>query len=333
MHCIICRLWVLLCAFLNAHHEVCANALAAAKRPEAKAVIDRLLETKQEKDKLVWWTSDAQGVTHSRGDVLAIETTALAAYAMTKARYQTDTAHKALAWLVANKDSYGTWHSTQATVAGMRALLAGTGDTGGVEGTVNVTVAANGQLAKELTITPETSDVYRLISLREMVKKGTNTVALEASGKGDLAYQIVATHYIPWAGEPRPSQQEMSIDVAYDTTTLKANDILTAKVTVRYNRPGVARMTIVDLGIPPGFEVQTAAFDKLKAQGVIQRYALTGRQVILYFETIPSGQPVVFDYQLRAKFPVKVKTPASVVYQYYEPELRDEAEPVELRVM
>jgi len=312
---------------------VCANALAAARRPEAKAVIDRLLETKQEKDKLVWWTSDAQGVTHSRGDVLAIETTALAAYAMTKARYQTDTAHKALAWLVANKDSYGTWHSTQATVAGMRALLAGTGDTGGVEGTVNVTVAANGQLAKELTITPETSDVYRLISLREMVKKGTNTVALETSGKGDLAYQIVATHYIPWAGEPRPSQQEMSIDVAYDTTTLKANDILTAKVTVRYNRPGVARMTIVDLGIPPGFEVQTAAFDKLKTAGVIQRYALTGRQVILYFETIPSGQPVVFDYQLRAKFPVKVKTPASVVYQYYEPELRDEAEPVELRVM
>jgi len=312
---------------------VCANALAAAKRPEAKDLLKRLVETKQEKDKLVWWTSDAQGVTHSRGDVLAIETTALAAYAMTKARYQSDTAHKALAWLVANKDSYGTWHSTQATVHGMRALLGGTGATGGVEGTVNVTIAANGALAKELTITPETSDVYRLISLREMVKEGANTVALETSGEGDLAYQIVATHYIPWAGEPRPSQQEMTIDVAYDTTTLKANDLLTAKVTVRYNRPGVARMTIVDLGIPPGFEVQTEAFDKLKAAGVIQRYALTGRQVILYFETIPSGQPVVFDYQLRAKFPVKVKTPASVVYQYYEPELRDEAEPVELRVM
>jgi len=312
---------------------LCANAMVAAKRPEANDLLERLLGMKQEKDKLVHWASTAQGVTHSSGNVLEIETTAIAAYALLKAHRHTDVAHKALAWLVANKDSFGTWHSTQATIHGMRALLLGAGATGGVEGEVNVTISANGKLAKELKITPETSDVFRLISLREMVRRGKNTVALETSGKGDLAYQIVATHYIPWPTEQPPAEKEIAIDLRYDTTTLKKNDVLTCHVAVRYNRPGAAQMTIVDLGIPPGFQVLPETFETLKSKGVIQRYAMTGRQVILYFATIPSGKPVAFSYQLRAKFPVKVKTPRSVVYQYYEPDLRDIAAPVELNVL
>ena len=67
---------------------------------------------------------------------------------------------------------------------------------------------------------------------------------------GDLDYQIVATHYVPWRDGPQ-AEREMTIDVRYDTTTLKKGDVVTCRVTVRYNRPGTAHMTIVDLGIPP----------------------------------------------------------------------------------
>jgi len=42
---------------------------------------------------------------------------------------------------------------------------------------------------------------------------------------------------------------------------------------------------------------------------------------------------VEFTWRLRAKFPVKVKTPRSTVYQYYEPDVRDETQPVELHVL
>jgi hypothetical protein len=55
--------------------------------------------------------------------------------------------------------------------------------------------------------------------------------------------------------------------------------------------------------------------------------------VTLYFDSIPGdGIPVTFEYELRAKFPVKAQAPASVAYQYYEPEIRDESEPVLLTV-
>ena len=312
---------------------LCANALAAADCiSDAKPILRRLEAMKIEKDKTAHWTSASEGVTHSRGRSLDIETTALVAYAMIRTKVYSDTVEKALTWLVEKKDSFGTWHSTQATIHGMRALLAGTGSTGGVEDDMNVTVTANGKVAKELKITPETSDVFRLVSLRPFVREGENAVALEAAGEGSVAYQIVARHYVPWPREKTAARQALMIDVRYDATTVKKNDILTCHVAVQYNRPGVAMMTIVDLGIPPGFKVQTDVFEDLKRRGTIQRFSVTGRQVILYFDRISQGRPVKFSYRLKAKFPVRAKTPATVAYQYYEPELRAQAAPIILTV-
>jgi len=310
-----------------------AAAFAAADRDgDARSVLDRLDGLKVTEGETVHWQSSSEGVTYGGGDALAVETTAVIAQAMLASGAHTQTAHKALAWLVEHKDPRGTWFSTQATVQAMRALLAGTGAGGGVEGTVNVTVAVNGEVAQELEITPETADVFRLVDLRPFLKEGANTVALEASGRGNLAYQVVATHHIPWEGTGEPEDKPLAIEVAYDRTLLEADDLLGCEVKVRYNRPGAAMMTIVDLGVPPGFEVLTEAFDRLKSDGVIQRYSLTGRQVILYFDRIDGGVPVVFRYQLRAKFPVRAQAPGATAYQYYEPEVRDETRPVEITV-
>jgi len=310
--------------------------VAGDRSADAKELIKRLDGMKTEDGEMVHWTSRSEGVTCSRGNALDIETTALVAYAMLKSNQHTSVAHKALAWLVEQKDCRGTWHSTQATVHAMRALLAGTGPGGGVEEDVHVTITANGEVAKELTITPDTSDVFRLIDLRPFVRSGRNKVALETSGKGNLAYQMVGTHYLPWEQSIRTEgtvPDALSIDVQYDATQVSKNDLLTCNVSVRYNRPGTAQMTIVDLGIPPGFQVQTDGLQAFKGQGAIERYSLAGRQIILYIREIQSGKPLQFSYKLRAKFPVKAKTPVSRAYQYYEPEVKAEAKPVVLTVL
>ncbi len=311
---------------------LCANTLVAGKHSRANSLLEKLGELKVVEGEKAHWTSAAEGVTHSRGRVLDIESTALAACAYIRGNYDFATINQALAWLVEMKDPRGTWHSTQATVLAMRALLAGTGPAGRTQGETHVTVTANGKVGKELTITPETGDVFHLVSLREFIQEGGNTVALEAAGESNLAYQIVATHHLPWREERVRPEKEISIDLGYDTTELGANDILTCRVSVRFNRLGTARMTIIDLGIPPGFEVITDAFEDLKKNGRIERYSTTGRQVILYLRELPGRTPFDFAYSLRAKYPVKVKTPPSQVYQYYEPDLRDEADPVELTV-
>ncbi|MBN1887911.1 MAG: hypothetical protein JW850_07960 [Thermoflexales bacterium] len=47
------------------------------------------------------------------------------------------------------------------------------------------------------------------------------------------------------------------------------------------------------------------------AQGVIARYELTGRQIIVYLEDFTAETPVAFSYRLRARFPMRAQTPPS----------------------
>lgn len=312
---------------------LCANALVAGGHTEARGLLERLDAMKTEEGDLTWWTSTGEGVTFSAGDTLTIETTALAAYAYQEGDYRIDTAHRALAWLIEKKAPNGTWYSTQATVHAMRALLRGTGDSGDVGDAVDLTVAVNGGPAEELTITRDDADVHRLISLRDQIRKGWNKVSIGVGGTGNLAYQIVATHYLPWSESRREETEEaLSIDLEYDTVDLETDDLLTCRVRVEYGGAGAASMAIVDLGIPPGFELLPEAFEEMLAAERIERYSATARQVILYFREIESGRPVEFEYRMRAKYPLEVKTPQSAVYPYYEPSVRDETESVVLKV-
>ena len=312
---------------------LCVNGLIAGQRSaEAAGVLEWLHGFRQSAEGLIHWTSSARGATFSRGAVLDIETTALAALAYLKAGYAIDDAHRALAWLITRKDPRGTWHSTQATVLALRALLLGAEQTATPSVPVTIAVTVNDAEPELIRITPETSDIVHLLDLRHKVKPGANRVIVALEGDGRFAYQATATHYAPWQPRAEPVGKELTIDLAYDRTRLEADDLLIASVTVQYNRAGVAAMTIVDLGIPPGFSLVADSLEKHRASGVIERFSATARQVIIYFRELPGGEPVGFDVAFRARYPVKVKTAAGKVYQYYEPELRDETEPVEIEV-
>ncbi|MCS6859861.1 MAG: hypothetical protein NZT92_06030 [Abditibacteriales bacterium] len=91
-------------------------------------------------------------------------------------------------------------------------------------------------------------------------------------------------------------------------------------------------MVIVDLGIPPGFEVQPGDLEELVGGKKIQKFSLTGRQIIVYIEKLHPRETLTFEYRLRAKFPLKAKTPKSAAYEYYTPNIRSESKPVEMTV-
>ncbi len=311
-----------------------ANALVAQQDPRAAQVLQWLGARATRDGTRAYWTSEGEGATHSRGSVLDIETTALAAYALVQGTQALELSHAALRWLIEQKDPQGTWHSTQATVHSLRALLAASDPADDSGETLFVTVAVNGEAAAELEIAPASRDVLRLVSLRGRLRAGSNQIALESAGGGSLSYQLVASHYLPWAERaPAPApEQALSITVQYDSSELPASDLLGCQVDVRWNHAAPAAMVMLDLGIPPGFELLPEAFTQLQAEGVIEKFQLTGRQAILYLRGLRQDKPLRFRYQLRALYPVKVKTPRSEAWLYYQPEVRGQAEPVELRV-
>jgi hypothetical protein len=311
---------------------LCANALVAYDNEDMSTTraFEKLMETKVEENGAIFWKSEIPTFTHARGKGADIEATALVAGALIKSGRYSEVTNKVLTYLVRSKDPNGTWGSTQGTILALRALLASLkGSAEDIDATV--TVRINGTEAESFRVTPENSDVMRLVDLKEFTQKGENEVELRFEGQGSSLYEIVTKYYLPWARGVPPSEELLSIEVDYDKTELQTDDLVTCGVKIRNNRPGIAHMVIVDLGIPPGFDVQTPDLNELVGRE-IERYSLTGRQVIIYLDQVEGGHPVEFSYRLKAKFPIRAKTPTSRVYEYYNPEIGSLEQPIEMVV-
>jgi hypothetical protein len=107
---------------------------------------------------------------------------------------------------------------------------------------------------------------------------------------------------------------------------------VTATVTLTNNTAGDLMMVIADLGVPPGFDLDTEDLDALVAAGTFRRYEPAGRQVIVYFDQLVPGPPVVFGYDLIAHNPMRGEAPSSTAYLYYDPTVRTTARPIPLLV-
>lgn len=270
--------------------------------------------------------SSGAGAMYSRGQCLDIETTALSALAMMKANPYSDTAQKALTWLSEQKDQHGTWRSTQATILAMKALIAGTGETNkGSDEPVTVQVLVNRQSAGSIEVAAEQRDLLHTIDLTAYLHPGENNVRLTKDQADELPYRFIGTYWIPQTTAEAPAQKELEIQVDYDRERLAVDDTLRCSVQVTRRSDTPMSMAIIDLGVPPGFRVDPSAFKQLVASGVLAKYELTANQCILYVRSIARERPIRFTYELKALYPIRAQIPSSSVYEYYQPENRDQA--------
>jgi len=331
-----------------------ANALAAADlkdggklSPGTLSVLDRLAAMAQRDGSTAFWKSGVATFMGAEGQTGSIETTALAAFVFLRAGEQPDLANAALTYLIQQKDSFGTWHSTQATVLSLKALIQ-TLRSGAEKIDASVTVTLNDGQTRTVKVTPENFDVVQVVTFDDVNPGRENTVALDVTGEGSLMYQVSGAYYLPWDvlgkyPDAVPAEELVTIGVAYDRAELAVNDTVTVKVKVALNEPGgKAESALIDLGLPPGFTVEADDLAALVARyndtpedhafAKIERYELTGRQILVYITNLQAGQPLEFSYRLRARFPLSAQTPASSAYDYYNPEVQGEALPQRLVV-
>lgn len=303
-------------------------------RDFAREAVALLLQARVETTDQVYWRSEETAV-YATGESASIETTGLATQALLKWGATPEVARKALQYLTAKKDARGNWGTTQATIMALRALLLAT-EKGSADVRGAVEVLVNGKPARRLDLTEENNDLLHQLIFRDIEESGPNTVEIRFQGKGGLAYQVVGRYFLPW--DEKPDLEPMTIDVAYDRTRLAQGDLAEATVKVRNNLPKSANMVMVDLGIPPGFDLLAedleSAREKTAAQktGHLEKFSLTSTQAILYFDSFAPGQTVVLKYRLRAKYPIRARTFSSRVYQYYDPGVQSVARPIELVV-
>jgi uncharacterized protein YfaS (alpha-2-macroglobulin family) len=316
----------------------------AADLKQDRAWTDRMLGSlankATEREKVAFWPVGGERTPmHAHGDMAELETTALAAQALIKWGRNATLATKALQFLTEKKDAFGNWQSTQATILALKAFLLSQqqGTAADTEGTISV--AINGQQVREIAITKDNNDLMHQIDLKQFTATGRNQIELRYTGKGSLLYQIVGRYYKPWERKLNAPIEPLSIDVKYDRTKLEQDDIASATVTVKNNLRQSANMVMIDLGIPPGFEVLAEDFQDLIGANVndkfghLTKFTVTAKQATLYLDGLRAGQSMTIKYRLKAKYPIKAKTFASKVYEYYNPAVGSTSQPVDISVI
>jgi hypothetical protein len=318
-----------------------ANALAAwdAKDDSTHAVVSKLLrklDSKKE-EKQEWKAicfpppAGGQGLSYARGDFLTTETTALAVLAMIKSGEFTESVNKGVTYLIKQKSSSGHWGSTQATILALKALVAAAGGKQH-KGTTPFTILVDGKPVADGKVTEENADVLQFFDLTSSLKApGETEVSIEVKGETSLMYQIVGRWHEAWPTKFETAPM-FDVSVDYDRKELSTKDKLTATAKVKYNGQAATSMTMLELGVPPGFTVDAGEFAEMVAAKKVNKFSVTARQIILYLGDMTPGQEQSFTYTLKPKYPVKAKTPVSVAYEYYTPTNRGAANPTEITV-
>ncbi len=335
-----------------------ANALVAVDLPTTsisaatEAVLNRLAAMAQQEDQSAYWDAGGETYMGGYGNSARLETTAAAALAFLRSDRHVELANAALTFLVRSKDSFGTWETTSGTVMALKAFIASV-RTGSENANASVTISLNNGPTRVVQVTPETFDVVQMVVFDDVPVGRDSDVRITIDGVAEgsepsLMYQLTVSYYLPWESLARypdlvGAEDLVTIDVAYDRTELAVDDTVEVGVTVSMNQAdGVADQAIIDLGVPPGFAVETEDLARVVARyedvpadygyATIERFELTGRQIILYVRNLTGEAPLTFSYRLRAKFPLVAQTPASTAYDYYNPATAAEAAPQTLVV-
>jgi uncharacterized protein YfaS (alpha-2-macroglobulin family) len=269
--------------------------------------------------KRVWWQQQEGGRTtfYGAGASGTVETTALAALAMLKAKENPATTRGALTWLVEQKGPGGVWGSTQATVLALKALVAATESQLGGDQERRIEIALGDRFKKQIVIPANQAEVMQQIDLSPfLVAGGQQFYMVEPSDTG-AGYQVAFRYHVP--GVKADKAEPLAIELAYDRTELEVGGTLKATATVTNRQPQMAPMVILDLPLPGGFAIDSDDLAALVKAEKIAKFQVTARQAIVYLRGLEPGKPLKLEYRLRATMPVKVTASPARVYEYYDP--------------
>jgi hypothetical protein len=242
-----------------------------------------------------------------------------------------------LLFLLKQKDRYGVWYSTQATINVLDAILEQVSASGGQRNAPSsAAVIVNGRAVETVTIPSSTRLVGPiLVDLSKYLQNGQNVVEIQrnANETTTASAQVVANYYVPWRTSTQSSQGEsLRLEAAFNKLGGKVGDQITCNVKAERVGFGGYGMMLAEIGLPPGADVDRASLDEaLKGSGwTITQYDVLPDRVVFYLW--PRAGGVSFNFKFRPRFNLKAKTAASSLYDYYNPEAKTTVMPAEFLV-
>ena len=313
---------------------VLGNLFAHDDHGAARAVRQRLWRQRHSSDKGLYFEAPRSTLTYGAGDSGRLETTALGALALLESREAPADTPRLVDTLVASKDSFGSWHSTQATILSLRALLKRY-EVSRVKPEGEVEVLVDGRTRKKLRLHGE-RDATHQIDLTPHVGAGRHRVELRfARAKGNLQYHLTGRYWVPRAdGRAAPTPPTaLAIQTRFDRLQSRPGEKIQLDVEVRNRAAAPVEMPLVSLSLPPGFTLQPDGLTGLVRAGKVDKVQQVGNRALLYLTRLGARSALRFGISLRGKYPLAVQARPSTVYEYYRPENRAQSSPHRLKVL
>jgi A-macroglobulin TED domain/A-macroglobulin receptor binding domain len=336
-------------------------ALDAGEGTRAAPVIEKLRVLAHPEGGATYWALETNTPFYGWGRAGRVETTALVVQALARSAGSQPGAvrgprrgsagsraeqtndpliRSGLLFLLRQKDRYGVWHSTQATINVFDALLAILQKSPGAAGlqTDVAELVINGRAVQKIQLPPPNQLVAPIIlNISQHLGAGNNSVELRRANSSSLASaQVAATYYVPWSASSASKDANVRVGEASSLRLLARFDKTEGKVSdeiichVEAERVGFRGygMLLAEIGLPPGADVDRASLETaMKRSGwAMSQYDILPDRVVVYLW--PPAGGVKFDFKFRPRFGMNARTAPSTIYDYYNPDARAVVAPV-----
>lgn len=309
-------------------------AIEAKETIEANRVIAKLETLSKEEGTGVYWSLESNTPFYGWGLAGRIETTAIVLQALTRSNNRNNTLiNRGLLFLLKNKDRYGVWYSTQATINVLDALITflKSDERAPRNNAANkADIYVDGKFVSSIALPAENELVDPLtVDLSNFIMSGNNKIEIRREGANatPASAQVVVNYYIPWDSRDseavkRTSSGLLRLSVNYDKPQAEITETITCNVEAeRISYRGYGMM-LAEIGLPPGADVDRQSLENAMQESgwYFSRYDILPDKVVAYLW--PSAGGVKFSFKFKPRYGIKAQTTSSQLYDYYNPEAR-----------
>jgi hypothetical protein len=305
-----------------------ANILhATGDKAGARELMDRLAKNQ---DASGYVKGAVTSATHSGGEALKIETSALAALAWMREPAYAAQVEKSVTW-IAESNRGGRFGSTQSTILALRSIIAYDAAHAPAKAPGRLFLTLDGKaIGTPLVFTATTQGALILPQLAADLGPGKHTVALKMEDGAKMPFSISVKYNsaLPDSDE----RTQVGIQVALKDSQLREGEVTEATVSIINKRDHAVPTPLAIVGIPAGLEVRHDQLKEIVKSGKIDAYEVIGREVILYWRHFLANKQLELPLSLVAAVPGSYTGPASRAYLYYTDEYKNWAPGVKVNI-
>lgn len=289
----------------------------AGDKAEAKKLMDRLVALQKPDGSIDNVKSSIVG---SGGQALEVEGTALATLAWLRDPAYGTNVEKTMKFL-ADSCKGGRYGSTQSTVLALRAIVTYDKQRAHPKAPGKVREYIDGQpIGDWIAFDQDTKGALKLPDLSEALSPGQHEVELRMEEGSPMPYALDVKYNALTPESNKDCKLQIKVQMAKAKVAEGAST--EANVTVTNKTSEVLPSPVAIIGLPGGLEPRHDQLKELVKKGVVDAYEVLGREVVLYWRTMPEHGKIEIPLSLIAAVPGSYTGPASRSYLYYTDEYK-----------